>query len=387
MKILIITVHSQTIGKANHDTFQNAFGLADRGHQVHLVTRSDGEDIPEGMAPQGVHLHPLAFRTVLGSLLLFPLVLGRVMRLAAQIRPEVILSENNLHSPFLGLITANFFRIPQGLLLRELTADALYHDRNRSLLKRALAWLMMQADHFLIKRVKHKLAINRGIAAYYEGKFNQPVPDAWLIGYDLRRFQVDGGTLAAIREKYRLEHDRMYMLYAGSLLPDRGLASVLRVLDGLGDSDPFHVLITGEGPGEAALQARVRELNLGDRVSLLGWVPEEDLIGLSLVADIGLEPYKRPWPQNMTPSTKMALYAAAGLFLLARQAPGYQEIFQDGINGFAYRGEDELREILRRLRSHPGLMASQRLEEMKAAVDVRKTTDRLEKFLRSTAAG
>lgn len=349
MRILIVALHSSRIGKANLDVFNPAMELAKRGHSVHIISRDDLDSSSETPVDiERVRVYPVAFKSALLSLILFPLFVLRVFRIAVKIGPDVIIADNNLHCPFVGYLAARLQGRPLLLLLRELTADALYYDRSQNILKRGLAWLMMKASHFLLSRVEHKIAINSGIAKYYTKVLRREIPSIWLLAFDLSRFDCDEAYLRQTANKYGLQQDKIKLLYTGTLTLDRGLGSVFQALSQLPDPDRVQLLITGEGKALNALKEKVGRLGISEHVSFLGWLTTRELDALLCLADAGLEPYSRPWPQDHTPSGKVASYVAAALFVLATDAPGYSEIITDSRTGYLYQDANELQALLKK---------------------------------------
>ena len=385
MKILFVTLVNPIIGKANVDIFHNAQRLSEKGHEVHLITRKKPGFKRKYSQDDSITVHHLAFWMPFISLLFCPVFFLRVILLTGKIQPDVIAVENNLHAPFAGYLAGKFWGIPYAFLLRELTADAIYHNQSQLFLKRWGAWFWMKLTHRLLKRAPHKLAINQGIKDYYERMLGQTISSAWLIGYDLDNFLLADQQVNELREKYNLNESRNYLLYAGSLDTHRGLFTVLKAMCDLGDGHNFHLLITGEGKGINKMKRFVSQSKLEDRVSFLDWVEERDIYGIARIAQIGIEPYERLWPQNHTPSTKVALYVAADLYILARQAPGYKELLRPGVKYSFFGDVDELRTLLLNHKNgDPSFSPGQ--ENFKELVNSQQTSDWMEKFLISAAA-
>ena len=380
MKVLFITLINPRIGKANVDIFHNANRLSELGHEIHLVTRKQPGFQGKHSLDDSITVHRLASSMPYISLLFFPIFFMRVIIAAGKIQPDVIAAENNLHAPFAGFLAGKIWRIPYGFLLRELTADSIFHDHSQYILKRWGAWLLMKSIHFLLRRTPNKLSINQGISDYYRKVIGQSITSEWLIGYDLEGFSISDNELMEVRKKYNLVEGRKYLLYAGSLDKHRGLSMVFMALDGLGKESRYHLLITGEGKGIDSLKQFVAQADLEDRVTFLDWIEERDLYCVARLAQIGIEPYERLWPQDHTPSTKIALYIAANLLVLAKPAPGYAELIQPGMNFHLFRDAEELRTLLR---DFDGVKSNLLLGEKheKSLVDSKRTSKCLEAFL------
>lgn len=101
-------------------------------------------------------------------------------------------------------------------------------------------------------------------------------------GIDLRRFS--SRPAAAAREEQTGSPVRFVAV--GRLVPKKGyvyLVEAARVLEDR--SVPFEVTIIGGGPGRELLEERIAALDVGDRVKLLGPMPQEKLLPLLEEAD------------------------------------------------------------------------------------------------------
>jgi glycosyltransferase involved in cell wall biosynthesis len=141
------------------------------------------------------------------------------------------------------------------------------------------------------------------------------------------------------------------------------------------------LIITGEGKAKEFLKQRAKELNLSDQVSFLDWLSIDELYGLISICDIGLEPYRRPWPQNHTPSLKVASYLAAKLFVLATKAPGYDELFQCTGTGLLYTTQEELRNFLERAIADRSYVKVSNSHVVREKVDIRYAVDQFEPII------
>ena len=67
------------------------------------------------------------------------------------------------------------------------------------------------------------------------------------------------------------------LLFAGRLVERKGVAYLLEAMSRLRTAEPVVLRVIGDGPLRASLEARARELELGDRVRFDGFVPSEEL--------------------------------------------------------------------------------------------------------------
>lgn len=78
-------------------------------------------------------------------------------------------------------------------------------------------------------------------------------------------------------------HDAPHLLYVGRLFDEKDPSNIIRAVSRL---DGVRYTIVGDGPARARLEALVAELNLCDRVSFRPAVPNDDLCGMLVDADI-----------------------------------------------------------------------------------------------------
>ena len=109
-------------------------------------------------------------------------------------------------------------------------------------------------------------------------------------GVDLARFSP--GDRRAAREALGLEPDAFVAVCVRRLVPRMGIDLLLdawaQALDGLPAN--ARLLIAGDGPQRAALEARIDRLGLHDGVRLLGRIDDEALVDLYRAADVGVVP-------------------------------------------------------------------------------------------------
>ena len=93
---------------------------------------------------------------------------------------------------------------------------------------------------------------------------------------------------------------------------------------------PVRAKIAGRGPERAALEALVVELGLGDRVELLGWVDDEQLVALYAGS---LAVYYAPFDEDYGYVTVEGFRSGKPV-LTTRDAGAVLEFVEDGVNGY-----------------------------------------------------
>ncbi len=191
-----------------------------------------------------------------------------------------------------------------------------------------------------------------------------------------------------VRRRLKLPFDKVVLFTVRNLVPRMGLENLVQALAGLGEEGrDLQVLIGGDGVLRSSLEHRIRDLNLSNRVRLLGFVAEEELPLYYQAADLVLMPTEELEGFGLVTVEAMAcgtpvLGTPVGAIpeVLARVDPG---LIADGTDGVALASA--LRRVLRRFRDKPG--EEQRLSaKCRALVEEEynwgRHTERLEAVLR-----
>jgi len=115
------------------------------------------------------------------------------------------------------------------------------------------------------------------------------------------------------------------LAFAGRLTAQKSLE---RALEAVAGADGVKLVIAGDGPERQSLEARARELGIGDRVTFLGAQPRERILELFHAADATI--LSSSW-ENFPHTVVEAL--AVGTPVLAMEAGGVSEVVHDGVNG------------------------------------------------------
>jgi glycosyltransferase involved in cell wall biosynthesis len=122
------------------------------------------------------------------------------------------------------------------------------------------------------------------------------------------------------------------LVFAGRLGPQKALDVLLRALTRVPD---VALVVAGDGPERAPLERMSVELELDGRVSLLGAVPRERVLGLFHAADASVLP--SAW-ENFPHTVVEAL--AVGCPVIASAVGGVPEVVRDGENGLLVAPRD-----------------------------------------------
>jgi glycosyltransferase involved in cell wall biosynthesis len=174
--------------------------------------------------------------------------------------------------------------------------------------------------------------------------------------------------------------------YVGRLRRYKGIDLVLRAVAQLaGEGIDVNFLVVGQGDDAARLERVARDLDLGDRVSFTGFVPEEEKVRILRSTWVNVYPSpKEGWGITNVEA------AACGTPSVASDAPGLRESVLDGQTGFLVEHHDveAWANALRRLVEDADLrerMGTRALEHSERFT-WEATTEELEDILRMSAS-
>ncbi|MGD9695167.1 MAG: glycosyltransferase [Thermoleophilia bacterium] len=224
---------------------------------------------------------PVALPLVRGQrhLYVYPRGLVRLMRRAA---PDVI---DLWEEPYSAVST-------QVVLAKRLVARgaAFVANPSQQAVKRQpppFRW----GESLVIRETDHVVGRSRESIEVFEAKgYRGP---STVIGHGIELGFLGPGDRAAARAALGAPADGRLVSFAGRLVPDKGIDTLLDAVARLGD---VNALIVGEGPEEAALRAQVARLGIADRVLFHGPVPMERVGQVFQAADVVAMPSRHePW--------------------------------------------------------------------------------------------
>jgi glycosyltransferase involved in cell wall biosynthesis len=99
---------------------------------------------------------------------------------------------------------------------------------------------------------------------------------------------------------------------------------------------PVHLLVIGDGPARASIEAAAAAAGVSDRLSFTGAVPREDVPALSMAFDIALQTALVPYASPLC----LFEYLALGKAIVAPDQPNHHEILADGTDALLYLPDD-----------------------------------------------
>lgn len=333
MRILVVNWQDRLNPKAGgaeihlHEIFGR---LVRWGHQVDLLTSGFPGSLPREEV-DGISVHRIGTRMTFGLR-----VPGYLRNAWSGDSFDVVVEDLNKVPVFTPFLTGT----PVVLLVHHLFGGTAFQEA--SLPVATATWLLEKT----VPRVYRGLGVmavspstaldlrSRGL----EGPEIAVVPN----GVDLHRFSPDPGAPPA---------DRPTILYLGRLKRYKRVDLILRAAAELRkEVSELHLLIAGKGDHEGRLRSLAGRLGLGETVSFLGYVSEEEKVRLLRTSWIHvLTSPKEGWGIS-------ALEAAAcGTPTVASDSPGLRDAVLDGKTGTLVRHGDlgALADAIRRIIHSP----------------------------------
>ena len=170
-------------------------------------------------------------------------------------------------------------------------------------------------------------------------------------GVDRTRFpaSVDG---ADFRRAQGLE-GRLVLGFTGFVRPWHGLPRVVEAMAAWGAEVEAVLVVAGDGPGLAELEAQARRAGLGERVRCLGVVGRDRMAECIAAFDIALQPRVVEYASPL----KLFEYMALGRAIIAPDQANIREVLRDGDSALLFRPGDSahFQGQLRRLAGDPHL--------------------------------
>lgn len=192
------------------------------------------------------------------------------------------------------------------------------------------SWLIYyNIEKFLARKTDVIITINKEDFAIASERFSCKVAHIHGVGVDPKRYcPANTEEKASLKEKLGLNADKRYILCVGELLPNKEQSVAIKAMKTVIKSFPDAVLLlAGNGPEKDNLEALISECNLGENVSLIGYVT--NLEEYQKVSEIAVSCSKREGlPLN--PIEAML----TGNPVVATKNRGHNELVIDGLNGY-----------------------------------------------------
>lgn len=150
-------------------------------------------------------------------------------------------------------------------------------------------------------------------------------------GIDRHRFpaEMDG---TAVRRELGLD-GKVVLGFTGFIRAWHGLP---HVVDAMADLPQAHLLVVGDGPARAELEAHATERGMADRVTCLGLTGRDRVAACVAAFDIALQPRVVDYASPL----KLFEYMALGRAIVAPDQPNIREVLTDGVDALLFDPND-----------------------------------------------
>ncbi len=331
MRIMIVTdQYPPMVGGVPNVTHGLAVDFVNRGHQVWVVAPSYGaRDVRR--LEQKVRVYRFSsFEWPTYKELRIPFLPFMPMRnLIKRSDPDII----HIHSP---IVLGNIAQILAGGLRKPVIATNHYLPINMS---RSLIADPFIGKHF--SNITYSYLVNfcnrceyvtaptmTALNLLYEHGLRAPAA-AVSNGIDLQQF-APGECDPRILRRFGLPEDKPLIIHVNRLSEEKRVDVLLNAVAEM--KCDAHVALVSTGPAEAELRAQVERLQIGDRVSFLGYVRDEDLLALRRSSELFVIPSEADL-QSLATMEAMA----CGLPIIAANSYALPELVHHGENGFLFQ--------------------------------------------------
>ncbi|PZF80733.1 glycosyltransferase family 4 protein [Jiangella anatolica] len=137
-----------------------------------------------------------------------------------------------------------------------------------------------------------------------------------------------GAEVRPVRDVVGLPPDVPLLVYAGGLVVERGVQTVV---DALPELPGVHLAVIVNRPGSMTrwLRARAAALGVADRLHFAPFVPPEQVAGYVASATLGLSPLLRAPNHDVAVTNKFCEYLAAGLPIVTSDTPAQATLVRE----------------------------------------------------------
>lgn len=299
--------------------------LRAEGHEVCVVAPDIGEKDEMGGKVDWVHHLKARLPKAVYELLelAYSVHAYRKLKTAAlEFHPDIIYERYNLFL-LAGAMLKKRLNIP---LLLEVNSP-LVNERSQHSGGLALPWLAKWAEGRAWRSADVVLPVTRVLAGFIEA-YGVPKNCIAIIpnGINKSHFAQAPDPESA---KARLNlQNKLVLGFTGFVRDWHGVDKIIDWMATSDAPDNTHLLIVGDGPVRASLEAHARKLGLSDRVSFTGVVHRDAVPAHVAAFDIALQPAVTSYASPL----KLMEYLVLGKAIIAPRTPNLLEILTDGQN-------------------------------------------------------
>ncbi|MBT9505804.1 glycosyltransferase family 4 protein [Rhodoferax sp.] len=331
MKVLY---HHRTASRDGQSTHIDEMirGLRAEGHSVVESSPQISGDNASGGSPGWVgRLKALLPRQIyeLAELAYSWVAYRRLSDAIKKDRPDGIYERYNLYL-LAGMWAKKRFRLP---LILEVNAPMAVERRQYG----GLSWPQLAdwAELYVWKRADVILPVTQVLADYMVGKGIDPARIRVIPNAINEDHYKNLPTVIEAKDKLGLR-GRLVVGFTGFVREWDRLDRIMVWVAQRAVQHNVHLLVIGDGPARADIEACATRLGVADRLSFTGAVPREQVPAISMAFDIALQTALVPYASPLC----LFEYLALGKAIVAPDQPNHHEILTSGVDALLYDPDD-----------------------------------------------
>lgn len=190
---------------------------------------------------------------------------------------------------------------------------------------------------------------------FLAGKKRPAIIKGWnvLDNATLSQRGEDSSSDAEIQKTFGLTDRERYFFLPSRFITKKNIPRVIEAYQAAqeGQSDFPKLIIAGRGPLREQVEARIKELGLGERITLIDWLPYQQIPRAARLSEsLLLASTDDQWGLIINEAL------AAGASVLVSNRAGAHELVQNNVNGYTFdpHNTEHLTKLLRQLGTNPG---------------------------------
>ncbi len=323
MKPLKILYHHRTASKDGQAVHieEMIHALRQLGHEVRVVAPGVGQSVQfgekAGLLKWVQQRLPRFVYEALELAYNVPIYF-RLRRAMREFKPDVLYERHHLY-----LLAGAWLKRRTGIPYVLEVNSPLFEERSRNggIALRAMArsterWVWRQADALLpVTQVLAEILVSHGVQRERISVVPNGIDPERFAGYD---------PLPVAKEKLGVQQ-YLVLGFTGFVRGWNALDRVIRYLARKGNEHCM-LLLVGDGPARAALEALAESLGVAERVRIVGVVGRDEVRNYVAAFDVALQPAANPYASPL----KLFEYLALGRAIVAPAQPNLLEVLSEG---------------------------------------------------------
>jgi len=301
--------------------------MAALGHDILLLTSRESAWSSNGMGPR-TSVRPTGGGPTVEELM-------NVLRETKRFRPDVIYERRFL--PKISAAVSMMTGVPAVVEINGLVEDEMkmLGKERRSALPPPLR---EYAFSLIFRQMQRVVTVTEGLAGEMRRLYDLPLQRLVVIENAANMMLFRALDKDACRRRLGLDPESRWICFVGGLYPWHGVETAIRAMKLLAAGpSTVRLLIVGDGPRRAALEALARQLAVDDRVRFAGKVPYEEVALYISACDLGIAPLTRERNTRIGSSPmKVYEYVACGRPVVVSAVAGIGDwVEREGVGSLA----------------------------------------------------